>query len=255
MTALRRALAVVPLGALAAAVAAAPAGAAASRPTPACATSRAQPTMTDHRRGLHAQRLVTLATPTKATPRPRRSPRAPCSPTGAFLQTTLPPPFSSPKRNLESFTLVGVDSTNPAAPLTRDDAVSGRALRADDEARAQAADVEGHVHRARLRRRASPCSSTSASAGSPGARSRSASRRAPCGIASKRMRALPTKARYGMWTSYTDQSRQFSAEHPPGLEGLVHDLPPLLLSPRAGALRRSARRAARGTPRRAPRAP
>ena len=35
----------------------------------------------------------------------------------------------------------------------------------------------------------------------------------PCGIASKRMRALPTKARYGQWTSYTNQSKTFKAQH------------------------------------------
>jgi len=33
----------------------------------------------------------------------------------------------------------------------------------------------------------------------------------PCGIASLRMRALPTKARYGTWTTYTNQSKKFSA--------------------------------------------
>ena len=37
----------------------------------------------------------------------------------------------------------------------------------------------------------------------------------PCGIASQRMRALPTKARYGQWTSYTDQSKRFSPKTRP----------------------------------------
>ena len=37
---------------------------------------------------------------------------------GAFLKTTLPPPFSAPTRNKESFTLVGVDTTNPTVIAT-----------------------------------------------------------------------------------------------------------------------------------------
>jgi hypothetical protein len=31
-----------------------------------------------------------------------------------------------------------------------------------------------------------------------------------CGIATKRMRALPTKVRYGSWRAYIDQSKKFS---------------------------------------------
>jgi hypothetical protein len=36
-----------------------------------------------------------------------------------------------------------------------------------------------------------------------------------CGIATKRMRALPTKTRYGSWRAYIDQSKRFSLKTRP----------------------------------------
>ncbi|MGI8730613.1 MAG: hypothetical protein ACR2LK_11600 [Solirubrobacteraceae bacterium] len=37
----------------------------------------------------------------------------------------------------------------------------------------------------------------------------------PCGVASRRMRAVPTKVRYGSWQAYTDQRKRFSRKTEP----------------------------------------
>ena len=210
MTAVRRALAVLPLGALAAAAAAAPAGAADIK-TDACVRYVAgQPTMNILGTGFTPNGFVTLATATKAKPAPATFSSSVVLPTGAFLKATLPPPFSSPKRNLESFTLVGVDSTNPAAPilatfpfkvarfgLTTSPTPKRPTTRVAYTARGFTTGKRVYIHF-----RFGGVTRRTVSLGVA---------QGPCGIASKRMDALPTKARYGTWTSYTNQSRKFSA--------------------------------------------
>jgi hypothetical protein len=60
---------------------------------------------------------VVLSALSKAKPTPTIFASSQVQPTGIFLQSALPPAFSSPNRTLESFTLLASDSTNPAAPL------------------------------------------------------------------------------------------------------------------------------------------
>ena len=206
MTALRRALAVLPLGALAAAAAAAPAGAAAIK-TDACVRYVAgEPTMTVIGAGFTPNGFVSLASITRASPAPAVFSSSSLEGTGAFLKSTLPPPFSSPRRNLETFGLVATDNTNPAAPVL--------------------ATTTFRVVRFGLTTSPTPRRPTSRvtytgrgfTTGKPvyahfrfgGVTRRTVSlgrAKGTCGIASKRMRALPTRARYGTWTSYTNQSR------------------------------------------------
>jgi len=210
MTALRRAVAVLPVGALAAAAAAAPAGAATIK-TDACVRYVAgQPTMTIIGAGFTPNGFVSLASITKARPAPSVFSSSLLEGSGAFLKSALPPPFSSPKRNLETFGLVARDNTNPAAPVL--------------------ATTAFQVVRFGLKTSPTPRRPTSAvrytargfATGKPvyvhfrfaGVTRRTVSlglAKGPCGIASKRMRALPTKARYGQWTTYTNQTRKFSA--------------------------------------------
>jgi hypothetical protein len=206
MTVVRRALAVLPIGALAIAAAAAPAGAATVR-TDACVRYVAgQPTMTIIGTGFNANGLVSLSTITKAKPTPAVFSSSSALANGGFLKTTTPPPFSSINRNLETFALVATDTTNPAAPilattpfqvvrfgLTTSPTPRRPTSRVTYTARGFATGKPVYVH-FRLR-------------GVTRRTVRLGMAKGPCGIVSRRMRALPTKALYGTWTSYTNQSR------------------------------------------------
>jgi hypothetical protein len=214
MTALRRALAVLPVGALAAAAAAAPAGAAAIK-TDACVRYVAgQPTMTVIGAGFTPNGFVSLASITKAAPGPAVFSSSPLEATGAFLKTTTPPAFSSANRNLETFGLVATDNTNPAAPILATTAfqVVRFGLTTSPAPRRPTSTVK---YTAR--------GFTTGRAVYIHFRFRGVTRRTvslgvakgPCGIASKRMRALPTKPLYGQWTTYTNQSKKFKASTRP----------------------------------------
>ena len=207
MTALRRALAVLPIGALAAAAAATPAQGAAIK-TDACVRYVAgEATMTIIGAGFTPNGFVSLSAITKTKPTPTVFSSSSLEPNGAFLKSALPPPFSSPKRNLETFGLVATDNTNPAAPilatttfrvvrfgLTASPAPRRPTSRVTYTARGFTTGRPVYVHF-----RFNGATRRTVSLGLA---------KGPCGIASKRMRALPTKARYGQWTSYTNQSRR-----------------------------------------------
>jgi hypothetical protein len=207
MTALRRVLAVLPVGALAAAAAAAPAQGAAVKTDPCVRYVSGQPTMTIIGAGFTPSGFVSLATTTKSKPTPAVFSSSALEASGAFLKATMPPPFSSASRNLESFTLIAADNTNPAAPilaatpfqvvrfgLTTNPAPRRPTSKVTYTARGFTTGKPVYVH-FRFR----------------GVTQRTVSlglAKGPCGIAARRMRALPTKALYGQWTSYTNQSRK-----------------------------------------------
>lgn len=205
MTALRRALAVLAVGAPAAAAAATPAGAAALQTDTCVRYVAGQPTMSIVGTGFTPGGSVTLASSTKAKPSPTAFASSPVLANGGFLQRTLPPAFSSPNRTIESFTLVGIDATNPAAfgttpfqvvrfGLTTKPTPRRPTSRVTYTARGFETGKRVYVH-FRFR----------------GATRRTVSlgvAKGPCGIASRRTRALPTRALYGAWTTYTNQSRR-----------------------------------------------
>ncbi|HYH90407.1 MAG TPA: hypothetical protein VEX67_14320 [Solirubrobacteraceae bacterium] len=207
MTALRRALALLPLGALATVVTAAPAGAAVLN-TDACVRyvgGKDQPPMAIGGGGFTPNGVITLATKTKTTPRPARLTSSPLQPTGLFLKTTRPPQFSSPRRNLEAFTLIGVDRTNPQAPITattpfrmvRFGLTSKPAPKRPTSRITYTARGFTTGRRVYIHFRFGGVTRRTVSLGVA---------KGPCGMVSRRMRALPTRARYGEWTSYTNQS-------------------------------------------------
>ena len=205
MTVVRRALAVLALGGLAPAAAAAPAGAATLQ-TDACVRYVAgQPTMTIVGTGFTPSGAVTLASTTKAKPSPSPFASSPVLPNGGFATRTLPPAFSSPRRTLQSFTLVGLDTANPAAfgttpfqvvrfGLTTTPAPRRPTSRVTYTARGFETGKRVYVH---FRYRGTTRRTVSLGLA-----------KGPCGIATRRMRALPTKALYGSWTTYTNQSRR-----------------------------------------------
>ena len=213
MTALRRALAVLPVGALAAAAAAAPAQGAAIKTDPCVRYVAGQSTMTIIGAGFTPNGFVSLSTATKAKPAPAVFSSSSLEATGAFLKTASPPAFSASNRNLESFTLIAADNTNPAAPilaatpfqvvrfgLTTSPAPRRPTSKVTYTARGFTTGKPVYVH-FRFR----------------GVTRRTVSlglAKGPCGIAARRMRALPTRALYGQWTSYTNQSRTSSRALP-----------------------------------------
>jgi hypothetical protein len=214
MTVLRRALAVLPVSAVTAAMAAGPSSAATIQTDPCARYVAGQQTMTVIGAGFTPNGFVSLSTITKAAPTPAPFSSSPVLPTGAFLKATLPPPFSSPTRNLESFLLVASDATNPAAPLlattpfqvvrfgsTTSPSPKRPTSTVTYTARGFATGKRVYIH-FRFGGKTRRTVDLGVAKG-------------PCGITSKRMRALPTKARYGIWTTYTDQTKRFSAKTRP----------------------------------------
>ncbi len=214
MTAVRRALAVATASALAAGLAAAPSGAATIK-TDRCVRSVAgQQTMTIVGAGFTPNGAVALSTVTRAAPKLAPFSTSGVLATGAFLKTTTPPPFSRPARTLESFLLVATDSSNPAAPLqattpfqvvrfgsTTSPSPRRPSSKVTYTARGFVTGKRVYVH-FRFRGKTRRTVDLGVAKG-------------PCGITSRRMRALPTRARYGVWTTYTDQSKRFSIKTGP----------------------------------------
>jgi hypothetical protein len=213
MLATRRLLAVLP-AAVAAAALAVPAQAATIKTDPCVRYVAGQQTMTVVGTGFTPNGFTSLSTITRAAPSPSTFSSSPVLANGAFLKTTLPPPFSSPSRKLESFLLIARDTTNPAMPLlatmpfqvvrfgsTTSPAPKRPTSRVTYTARGFATGKHVYIH-FRFGGKTRRTVDLGVAKG-------------PCGITSKRMRALPTRARYGVWTSYTDQSKRFSVKTRP----------------------------------------
>jgi hypothetical protein len=214
MTVLRRALAVLPVSAVIAAMAAASSSAATIQTDPCARYVVGQQTMTVIGAGFTPNGLVSFSTITKAAPTPVPFGSSLILPTGAFLKATLPPPFSTPTRNIESFLLIATDSTNPVAPLlaTTPFQVVRFGLTTSPSPRRPTSNVRYSARgfetgkRVYVHFRFGGKTRRTVDLGVA---------KGPCGITSKRMRALPTKARYGVWTTYTDQVKKFSAKTRP----------------------------------------
>lgn len=209
----RHALAALPATALALATAA-PAGAATIQ-TDACVRYVAgERLMTIVGAGFTPNSFVSIAAARAGTTAPLTFASATALPNGGFLVNTQPPAFNPFNRNQQSFTLVASDSSNPAAPIV---------------ATAPFEVVRFGMTRTPTPRRPSSRVTITARGWQTGkavymhfrfggVKRRTVSlgvARGPCGITSKRMRALPTKARYGSWTAYVDQSKRFSLKTRP----------------------------------------
>ncbi|MDP2712649.1 MAG: hypothetical protein Q8O56_15650 [Solirubrobacteraceae bacterium] len=155
---------------------------------------------------------VRLGTATTAQPQPSIFSSATVSPTGQFVHQTLPPRFSQTNRTLQSFTLVAQESVNPLNVATTPFQVARFGLSSSPAARRPSQQI---TYTAR-----------GFEAGKPvyihfrfGAITRRTVTlgiaQGPCGTATRKMRALPTKARYGNWTRYTNQAKRFSVNTRP----------------------------------------
>lgn len=207
MPAVRRALAVLPVAVLA--YAAPSAQGAQVMTLPCVAYVAGERTMPVAGTGFTAGRSVTLYTSTPANPTPRILTSEPLDGIGGFRALTLPPPFTRFDDHLESFTLIAEDRSNPALPIL---------------ATAPFQVVRFGMTRSPNPRRPSQRVKYTARGFAPGRRVYAHFRfagktrrtvslgvaKAPCGITSRRMRALPTRPRRGVWRAYIDQSRRYS---------------------------------------------
>ena len=198
-----------PLAVAALALAAPPAGAAEIKTFPCVPYTAGELTMPIGGTGFVPGRSVTVSTSTPSSPAPVTLTSSIADPTGAFAKVTTPPPFRDSRTHLQSFTLIGSDTTNPAAPIlaafpfqvvrfgtTTDPAPRRPSQRVTYTARGFAPGRAVYIH--------------FRFAGKTRRSVRLGVAKAPCGIVSRRMRALPTRSRPGTWSAYTSQARRFS---------------------------------------------
>ena len=208
MSAVRRAFAVLPVAAVA--MAAPSAQAAEIKTLPCVPYVAGQQTMPVVALGFTPGGFVTVYTNTTANPTPRILTSSRLDTAGGFQAATLPPPFAKTSDNLETFNLIAEDKANPAAPILA--TVPFQVVRFG---------MTRHPNPKRPRQKVTytargfvPCKPVYAHFRYKGTTRRTVSlgnAKGPCGITSRRMRALPTKVRYGAWRAYIDQTKKFSA--------------------------------------------
>jgi hypothetical protein len=207
MPAVRRALAVLPVAAVA--MAASPAQAAEVKTLPCVPLVSGQDSMPVVAAGFTPGGFTTIYTTTAANPTPRILTSGRLDGLGAFATATRPPSFTKVDGHLETFTLIAEDKTNPAAPIvatapfqvvrfgmTRNPSPKRPRQRVTYTARGY---VPGKTVYAHFRFKGVTRRTVSLGVAE-----------GPCGITARRMRALPTKVRYGSWRAYIDQSKKFS---------------------------------------------
>jgi len=158
--------------------------------------------------------FVTVYTNTTANPTPRILTSSRLDALGGFQLATLPPPFTKTNGNLETFNLIVEDKTNPAAPIIA--AVPFQVVRFGMTRNPTPKRPRQRV--TYTARGFTPGKPVYAHFSFKGVTRRTVSlgtAKGPCGITSKRMRALPTKVRYGAWRAYIDQTKTFSAKTRP----------------------------------------
>ena len=208
MSAVRRAFAVLPVAAVA--MAAPSAQAAEIKTLPCVPYVAGQQTMPVVALGFTPGGFATVYTNTTANPTPRILTSSRLDAAGGFQAATLPPPFAKTSDNLATFNLIAEDKANPAAPILA--TVPFQVVRFG---------MTRHPNPKRPRQKVTytargfvPGKPVYAHFRYKGTTRRTVSlgnAKGPCGITSKRMRALPTKVRYGAWRAYIDQTKKFSA--------------------------------------------
>ena len=213
MSFLRHALAGVPAAAVA--LAATPAQAADVRTLPCVPYVAGEATMPIVATGFAPGAFVSAVTTTVSRPAPAALASGQANPAGGFTALVAPPAFDGPDTHLQSFALVAIDRTNPAAPvqtapfpfqvvrfgMTRDPNPRRPSTRVTYTARGFTPGKAVYIH-FRFKGRTRRTVRLGVAAGA-------------CGIVSRRMRALPTRPRYGRWTSYTNTARRFSPSTTP----------------------------------------
>jgi hypothetical protein len=214
MSVAHRALAVLPVAVLA--MAAPSANAAPTVTTQPCVPYIAgQKTMLLGVAGFAPNGFVEVNTASAASPTPRILTSFRVDGIGGFAEADFPPSFTKSNGNIEEFTLAATDKiTNPAAPLvaitkfqvvrfglTRSPTPKKPSSRVTITARGFVPGKPVYVH-FRFKGKTYRTVSLGNAEG-------------VCGIAAKKMKALPTKTRYGTWKAYVDQTKKFSVSTRP----------------------------------------
>lgn len=212
MPVVRRALAVLPVAAVA--MAASSAQAAEVKTLPCVSYVAGQQTMPIVAAGFTPGAFATFYTNTTATPAPRILTSGRLDAVGAFQTATLPPPFTKFNGNLETFNLIAEDKTNPAAPI-----IAAMPFQVVRFGMTRSPNPKRPRQRVTYTARGfTPGQRVYAHFRYKGTTRRTVSlgvAKGPCGITSRKMRALPAKVRYGSWRAYIDQSRRFSVSTRP----------------------------------------
>lgn len=213
MSLLRRAIAAAPVAALAVA---SPAHAApAIRSLPCVGYVEGQQTMPIFGTGFTPGGAVTVYTNSAAEPKSRLLVTPNVNAIGAFQLPVAPPPFSPASRQRQTFKLIAQDSSVPGGePVVVSS--SFEVVRFGLSQRPAASYPHQPVtYTARGFRPGKLVYAHFRFAGVTRVTVSLGIAQPPCGITSKRMRALPTKIRYGDWQAYIDQTKAFSARTRP----------------------------------------
>jgi len=155
---------------------------------------------------------VTLRTFTKSKPTPSFLTLVQADGAGRFVTAAGAAPFNSSKTREQTFGLIATESANPtvAAATTFRQVRAGYNRVPDPKRPRQSVThiargfVGGGTIYAHFRHGGK--TRTTRSLGQA---------KGPCGIATKKMRALPAKSRLGKWTVYVDRSKSFSRKTRP----------------------------------------
>jgi hypothetical protein len=159
--------------------------------------------------------LVTVRYATAVSPTPTYLTSATADPAGNFAAAAIPPLFAKFDTQLQTFGLSATDGTNPAlVAVTQYKQVrvgyttnpsTGRPTRqATHTVRGFPVGKSTYLHfrfQGKTKRNV-----------------KLGVTKAPCGIASKRMRLLPTRSHPGKWTVYADQARSYHKSTRPQLK-------------------------------------
>lgn len=141
--------------------------------------------------------------------------------TGAFGLQASPPAFSPYNRNLQTFNLVGEDRANPAAPVIGTSTFQMARFGLTSSPSSPKRPGQKITYTARGFTAGKPVYIHFRFAGKTRRTVRLGVAKGPCGVVSKTMRALPTKVRYGSWRTYTNQSRTSARATPLWKDGFT----------------------------------
>ena len=151
--------------------------------------------------------VVALQTSTSSNPAPKNLTNVNADASGNIASRVDPPAFKSASTVQQTFHLIAIEAANPANTAT----ATFRQVRFGFDARPSTGRPARRVtYTARGFLPGKPVYAHFRFRGRTRRNMRIGVAHAPCGIASKKMRLLPTKTRFGTWTIYMDQAPTYS---------------------------------------------